>query len=168
MPDVTLLILEDHESLRRMFAELDGLRDDPERAGDLWADLAAFLEVHASAEEEHFYPALLQHVPGSEDETRDAIGDHDEIRDGIRHTEAAEVGSEQWWKGVEAARDANHEHLAEEERDDLPDGLRYFSPEFRAELGARFLEFKDNHPRARGLSGADKDPDSYIEEHQPS
>ncbi|MGH3906049.1 MAG: hemerythrin domain-containing protein [Pseudonocardiaceae bacterium] len=168
MPDVTLLILEDHESLRRTFAELDGMRDDPERAGDLWTELAAFLEVHASAEEEHFYPALLQHVPGSEDETRDAIGDHDEIRDGIRHAEAAEVGSEQWWKGVEAARDANDEHLAEEERDDLPDCLRYFSLELRTELGARFQEFKDNHPRARGLSGADKDPDSYIEEHLPS
>ncbi|MCA1672540.1 MAG: hemerythrin domain-containing protein [Actinobacteria bacterium] len=166
MPDVTLLILQDHDTLRSMFAELEGLRDEPARAAEVWADLAALLEVHASAEEEHFYPALLQHVPGSEDETKDAIGDHDEIRDGIRHAQDAEVGSEQWWNGIEKARDANDHHLAEEERDDLSDCLQHMSRELRTELGARFQEFKDKHPHARGLSGADKDPDSYVEEHQ--
>lgn len=166
MSDVTLLILQDHDTLRSMFAELDDLRDKPERAAELWTDLAALLEVHASAEEEHFYPAMLQHVPGSEDETKDAIGDHDEIRDGIRRTEDAEVGSEPWWKGIEAARDANDHHLAEEERDDLPDCLQHMSLELRLELGAQFQEFKDKHPHARGLSGADKDPDRFVEEHQ--
>ncbi|HEU0087838.1 MAG TPA: hemerythrin domain-containing protein [Pseudonocardiaceae bacterium] len=167
MSDVTLLILHDHETLRRMFAELAGLRDDPTQAQAVWTDLAALLEVHASAEEEHFYPALLAHVPDSADETKDAIGDHDEIRQGIRHAQSAEVGSEEWWKGVEETRDANQEHLAEEERDDLPDCLRHMSLELRTELGERFQEFKDKHPHARGLSGADKDPDRYVEAHQP-
>lgn len=166
MSDVTLLILQDHETLRSMFAELEGLRDNPQRAADVWADLAALLEVHASAEEEHFYPALLQHVPGSEEETKDAIGDHDEIRDGIRHAQDAEVGSEQWWKGIAETREANDHHLAEEERDDLPDCLQYMSLEHRLELGAGFQEFKDKHPHARGLSGADKDPDRFVEQHQ--
>lgn len=168
MPDVTLLILQDHDTMRGMFATLEGLRDEPQRAGEVWADLAALLEVHASAEEEHFYPALLQHVPDSEDETKDAIGDHDDIRDGVRHTQDAEVGSEQWWKGIEKARDANDHHLAEEERDDLTDCLRYLSVELRTELGTRFQEFKDRHPHARGLSFADKDPDEYVEQHQQS
>lgn len=166
MPDVTLLILQDHDTLRSMFAELAGLRDKPERAAELWADLAALLEVHASAEEEHFYPALLQHVPGSEEETKDAIGDHDDIRDGIRQAGEAESGSERWWNSIDRARDANDHHLAEEERDDLPDCLQYMSLEHRLELGTRFQAFKDEHPHARGLSGADKDPDRFVEQHQ--
>lgn len=165
-PDVVRLILSDHESFRARFAELADLRDEPQAAAALWGELAADLERHASAEEAHFYPALLKDVDDSVDETKDAIGDHDEIRDGIRRTENAEVGSEPWWKGIETARDANDHHLAEEERDDLPDCLQHMSLELRLELGAQFQEFKDKHPHARGLSGADKDPDRFVEEHQ--
>lgn len=165
MPDVVRLILNDHETFRRRFAELDGLRDDPDAAGVAWAGLAALLEMHASAEEEHFYPALLQRVDGSEDETRDAVGDHDEIRDAIRKAAGAEVGSDEWWSGVRAAREANDEHLAEEERDDLPDFLQNIGWELREELGAKFQSFKDAHADGKGLSGEDKDVDTYIAEH---
>lgn len=73
MPDVVRLILTDHETFRHRFAELDELRDDPEAANTVWLGLAAPLEMHASAEEEHFYPALLQRVEDGEDETRDAV-----------------------------------------------------------------------------------------------
>ena len=62
-----------------------------------------FLELHAAAEEEVFYPALLQvglaaHRPaGVEDETLDAIKDHNEIRDAVaevaRHRSALTAGS---------------------------------------------------------------------------
>src|SRR5680860_1132025 len=114
MTDVTQLIAEDHETFRRRFAELDDLRDDAGRAGPVWSALARLLEVHASAEEAHFYPALLQHVPGSEDETKDAIGDHDEIRAGLRKASEASVGSAAWWAGIDEARQANDEHMAEE------------------------------------------------------
>lgn len=165
MADVVRLILDDHGTLRGMFAELDGLRDDPRRAGEVWTGLAALLEMHASAEEEHFYPALLHKVSGSKDETKDAIKDHDEIRDGIRHAQGAEVGSDEWWKGVQEAREANDDHLAEEERDDLPDFLRNSSVDERDELGKKFQQFKDAHTGARGLSGEDKDPETYVEEH---
>ena len=60
MPDVIRLILDDHESFRARFAELEQLRDDPTAAAAVWAPLAADLEVHASAEEQFFYPQLLR------------------------------------------------------------------------------------------------------------
>jgi hypothetical protein len=166
VPDVIRLILDDHEWFRTRFAQLEELRADPQAANELWLGLAAKLEVHASAEEEHFYPALLQKVEGSEDETEDAVGDHDEIRHGIRRAEAAEVGSDEWWAGIQDAREANDHHLAEEERDDLPDFLRAASVELRHELGERFQRFVDEHPGAKGLSGEDKDPEAYVAEHR--
>jgi len=163
-PDVVRLILSDHETFRAKFAQLADLRHEPQAAAVLWAELAAHLEVHASAEEEHFYPALLKKVEGSEDETKDAVHDHDEIRQGIRRAAAAETGSEEWWTAIQDARDANDEHLAEEERDDLPDFLRSASVEDRQELGARFVEFTDEHPWAAGLDYSDKDPDEFVKE----
>lgn len=163
MPDVIRLILDDHEAFRAEFTRLEELKDDPSAAQVVWTALAARLEVHASAEEAHFYPALLKKVEGSADETKDAIGDHDEIRDGIRRAAAAEVGSDEWWAGIADARDANDEHLAEEERDDIPDFLRAASVEQRQELGDRFERFQREHDAGRGLSGEDKDPDEYVE-----
>lgn len=163
-PDIVRLILSDHETFRARFAQLDDLREEPQAAAVLWAELAAHLEVHASAEEAHFYPALLQKVDGSEDETRDAVGDHDEIRQGIRRAAAAEPGSTEWWAGVGEAREANDEHLAEEERDDIPDFLQAVSVEERQSLGARFVGFKEEHPWAAGLDYSDKDPDEFVKE----
>jgi Hemerythrin HHE cation binding domain len=165
-PDVVRLILSDHESFRARFAELADLRDEPRAATALWGELAADLERHASAEEAHFYPALLKDVDDSEEETKDAIGDHDEIRQGIRRASAAEAGSEEWWAGIQDAREANDEHLAEEERDDLPDFLRVASVQERQELGVRFLAFKEQHPWAAGLDYSDKDPDEFVEENR--
>jgi Hemerythrin HHE cation binding domain len=163
-PDIVRLILSDHEVFRARFAELADLRHDPRAAAALWGELAAHLETHASAEEEHFYPALLQKVADSEDETKDAVHDHDEIRQGIRRAADAEVGSDEWWAGIQDAREANDEHLAEEERDDLPDFLRAASVEERQSLGARFQQFTDEHPWAAGLDYADKDPEEFVEE----
>ena len=56
------------------------------------------------------------------------------------------------------------EHLAEEERDDLPDFLRSASVEDRQELGARFVRFTAEHPWAAGLDYSDKDPDEFVKE----
>lgn len=165
MADITQLILDDHDAFRRRFAELDDARDKPKEAAAIFAGLAAFLEVHASAEEEHFYPSLLKHGDDAEEETEDAVGDHDDIREGVRRAAAAEAGSEAWWKAVDDTRAANTEHMGEEEDEALADFRRNSSLELRHELGVKFAKYKDDHPGARGLSGEDKDAKAYLEEH---
>ena len=74
--DITQLILDDHHEQRRLFAILEQIdRSDTEALSAVWGRLAAFLELHAAAEEELFYPALLQRrdrrqrKAGVEDET---------------------------------------------------------------------------------------------------
>ena len=58
--DITQLILDDHREQRRLFALIDEIDDKNTKAlAALWKRLATFLEVHAEAEEELFYPALL-------------------------------------------------------------------------------------------------------------
>jgi iron-sulfur cluster repair protein YtfE (RIC family) len=87
--DITQLILDDHHEQRRLFAMLEQLeRTDTADLSAVWARLSAFLEVHAKAEEDVFYPALLRLGKGAGGdtpaaETKDAIKDHNEIRDAI-------------------------------------------------------------------------------------
>jgi hypothetical protein len=165
MPDVIRLILDDHESFRARFAELEKLRDDATAAAAIWVPLAAELEVHATAEEECFYPQLLVRVDGMEDETEDAVGDHDDIRKGIRRAAAAELGSDEWWAGIADAREANDHHLVEEERDDLAPFLEKATLEVRNEVGERFAAFKREHAHGAGLDYSDTGAAEYMEEH---
>ena len=52
--------------------------------------------------------------------------------------------------------------MAEEERDDLAPFRRTTTLEFRQQLGAKFEQFKTEHPGAAGLDEQEKDPQAYI------
>jgi hypothetical protein len=165
MDDITALILDDHHAFRVGFARLDDARGD-EQLRAVWDPLALHLEIHAEAEEEILYPHLLKRGGAEADEeTEDAIRDHNKIRDAIAEANRHEVDSEAWWAGVRKARTENSEHLAEEEDEALPDFRKHASLELRAELGARWIVFYAEHPSGRGLEFRDKDPDRYVEEH---
>ncbi len=167
--DITELILSDHHEQRRMFAMLDDIdREDTETLTAVWNRLCVLLEVHAAAEEELFYPKLLDIGTGATDadsadeETKDAIRDHNDIRDGIAHADDHAVGSAGWWEGVVEAREANSDHMGEEERQALADFRQHADPKLRHDLGVDFARFEAEH--AGGIEAEDRDPDRYVEE----
>jgi len=165
MCDITDLILDDHDWFRRRFLALDELTD-PRELAEVWTPLAALLDVHAAAEEAIFYPALIRRGDDAEAETLDAIGDHNDIRDGVRDAARFPVGTEEWYEAVKRARAANSEHMAEEEDEGLADFRRNADRGLRAELGRRFLAFKKEHEGARGLDTGDVDPRRYVAEQE--
>ncbi|HEY6421988.1 MAG TPA: hemerythrin domain-containing protein [Pseudonocardiaceae bacterium] len=161
MADITQLILDDHDTFRRRFAALDDAGGVAELRA-VWDPLATLLEVHAAAEEAILYPQLLRRGDDAEDETVDAIGDHNDIRDGVREVARHPIGSSAWWAGVRQTRMANSDHMAEEEDEALADFRRNTPPDVREELGRQFLEFKTVHADARDLDTSDKDPQGYV------
>ena len=164
MPDICDLILDDHETMRRRFGELDEHRQSPaDVLTALWTPLADLLELHAATEEELFYPRLLQTGTRAEDETDDAITDHNQIRDAVHRAAGAEVGTADWWAAVRTARESNSDHMAEEERGALADLRAHDSEEDRRRLGDEWLGFVTEHAGMRGLRAEDRDPDRYIE-----
>ncbi|HET9689998.1 MAG TPA: hemerythrin domain-containing protein [Acidimicrobiales bacterium] len=168
MPDICDLILDQHDTQRRRFAELDELRSaGPDALAQAWAPLATFLELHAAAEEQVFYPKLLDAGRHATDETDDAISDHNKIRDAVRASRDREVDTDEWWEAVDEARAQNGDHMAEEERGALADYRSNTSAETRTALGAEFEAFCREHADGRGLRPHDKDPERYIEEHSP-
>ena len=165
--DITQLVLDDHHEQRRLFAILEQI--DPGDTGSLaavWGRLAAFLEVHAAAEEAIFYPALLQvgiaarRKAGVEDETLDAIHDHNEIRDAVEDVARHAVGSDDWFAAVAAANLANSDHMGEEEREGLTDFRRLAPLRQRHELAVDFAAFEARN--VTGVQPVDKDPASYV------
>jgi hypothetical protein len=169
MPDICDLVLDDHERFRRLFAELDDHRAEGGGAfelASLWASLAEMLERHAGAEEELLYPRLLRKGADAEEETEDAIHDHNGIRQGIARAAQAVVGSEDWWGAVLDTRRENSDHIAEEERGALPDLRSHVDRATRRELGARWLRYSREHAGGTGLSLDQQDVDEYKREHR--
>lgn len=169
--DITQLILDDHAEQRRLFAILEQIdRKDTAKLTAIWGRLSAFLEVHALAEEELFYPALLhlgkgidkKHTP--EEETKDAIHDHNEIRDAVTEAAGNDVGTDAWYTSVAKANAANSDHMGEEEREGLTDFRHNASLQVRHDLAVKFAVFEAEH--ITGVKPVDKDPDKYVAEHK--
>ena len=163
--DITDLILIEHDEFRTRFANLWGMRDEDPTAGQVvaWRELAELLEVHAKAEEQILYPVLLKSGgDGAPAETVDAIGDHNQIRDAIKVAAEVAAGTDSWWAAVKACRRANDEHLAEEERDVIPDVRLHTGSGLRSELGVRWTTFHAEHRAARGISEDDVDPKAFV------
>ncbi len=165
--DITQLVLDDHHEQRRLFAILEQIdRSDTEALTAVWARLAAFLEVHAAAEEAIFYPALLQagiaarRRAGVEDETLDAIHDHNEIRDSVAEVARHSVGSDGWYAAVAEVNLANGDHMAEEEREGLTDFRRLAGLQQRHDLAVAFAAYEARN--FAGVQPVDKDPAAYV------
>ena len=167
--DITQLILDDHHEQRRLFAILEQVdRADTGVLSAVWDRLASFLELHAAAEEEIFYPALLQaglavhRTAGVEGETLDAIRDHNEIRDAVTEVARHQVGTDEWFGAVGAANLANSDHMAEEEREGLTDFRRLAGLQRRHQLAVAFAAFEARN--FAGVPAIDKDPAIYVRE----
>jgi Hemerythrin HHE cation binding domain len=167
--DITQLILDDHHEQRRLFAILEQIdRTDTGVLSAVWSRLATFLELHAAAEEEIFYPVLLQvglagrRATGVEEETLDAIHDHNEIRDAVTEVARHRVGTDAWYAAVAAANLANGDHMAEEEREGLTDFRRLAGLQRRHELAVAFAGYEARN--YAGVPVVDKDPAAYVRE----
>ena len=170
--DITELILDEHGQQRKLFALLDEIdRSDTPALSAIWGRLHHLLDAHAEAEERFFYPRLLQigtganDAPSAEEETEDAIKDHNKIRDTAEAVDRHPVGSDAWVKAVEACNKENEDHLAEEERQGLTDFRRHASVEERHALGIRFAAYEAEH--LMGVQAVDKDPKAWLKEHAP-
>lgn len=170
--DITQLILDDHAEQRRLFSIIEQI--DPaevEALEAVWGRLSAFLDAHAEAEEQHFYPQLLKLGEGANDaedgtvegETEDAIEDHNKLRDAVRAVAAHRVGSPEWFAAVGAANVVNSKHMGEEERQGLTDFRLNADLATRHALGVRFAAFTARH--ITGVWPVNKDPEAYVEKH---
>lgn len=167
--DITQVILDDHAEQRRLFAALDEIdAKDTDALKAVWGRLKALLDSHAEAEERYFYAELLKLGKGAADadsadeETKDAITDHNEIRDTGEEVQKYEVGSAEWFSAVAACNVANSDHMGEEERQGLADFRRHVSFDLRHKLAVQFLAFQCAH--LMGVAVVDKNAHDYVDD----
>ncbi len=165
--DITQLILDDHAGFRKLFAQIEQIdRKDTASLKAVWERLHRWLDTHAQAEENLFYPEVLKLGTGAggkddaADETEDAIEDHNDIRDTAEAVGREEVGSDAWFKAVDKCNYANSDHMAEEEREALTDFRRHADLTLRHEIAVKFAAYEAEH--ITGVKPVDKDAKAYI------
>ena len=161
--EITALVMSEHDAFRRAFTDLENA-DDLSAA---WAELAARLEVHAVAEERLFYPVLADEADDGAEDGKEAVREHNEIRHAVADVADHELGSDAWWDAVGRAQQVNGDHMAEEEREFIPEFKGAVDAELRDELGMQWLRLHDEHEHANGLSGSDADPQAVVDADAP-
>lgn len=161
--EITALVMSEHEAFRRAFADLEQAEDP----GAGWQDLVDRLEVHAVAEERLFYPVLADEAEDGVRDGKAAVREHNDIRQAVRDVAEHEVGSTTWWDAVRNAQQVNGDHMAQEEREFMPEFKTTVDAGRRDELGMEWLKLHDEHEHARGLSGEDADPQAVVDAEAP-
>jgi iron-sulfur cluster repair protein YtfE (RIC family) len=110
--DACALLDSDHEKVERLFAEYQSATDQAKKS-TLAQTICQELTVHATIEEEIFYPAFRQ-ASGDDDMVDEAEEEHDEARDLITQIEDAEEMDSLMAELKEAV-----EHHVKEERDEM-------------------------------------------------
>lgn len=157
--DITALVYSEHEAFRRAFADLEQAAEP----GTAWQELADRLEVHAAAEEEVFYPLLATVADDGVEEGKSAVREHNDIRHSVDAVMDEDPQSPAWRDAVRCAQEVNAEHMAQEEREFIPDFKDNVDESHRDDLGMKWLKFHDDHERAKGLSGDDADPQAVVD-----
>ncbi|HEV7898252.1 MAG TPA: hemerythrin domain-containing protein [Planosporangium sp.] len=62
--DVVELLIDQHNQIRKMFADMDGAQGDRKR--DMFEDLVRLLAIHETAEEEIVHPVARRRIEGGE------------------------------------------------------------------------------------------------------
>jgi hemerythrin superfamily protein len=154
MPKQTAIALlkADHAAVKKLFAqEQRAAKQDDEKKQSIFHQIKDALTVHATIEEEIFYPAVKkarqEHV---KDEVREGYEEHRQIKNLIAQIASITPDDETWDMKIKVLKEDVEHHVKEEEGEMFPDARKFLGErrliELGAELQARKQELKENPP----------------------
>lgn len=109
-------IRKDHEIQRELLDSLVNTSGDTKERRMLFAKLKKELQIHADAEERHFYIPLID-KDLTQDKARHSIAEHHEIDELIERLEETDYDSTGWLTIAKSLKEAVTHHLDEEEHE---------------------------------------------------
>jgi hemerythrin superfamily protein len=157
-PDAIELLKADHKEVNAMFEEYEALKENGNTTArkTLVIRICNALTVHATMEEEIFYPAARRAGNVDKDLVDEAAVEHQTLKDIIARLQAAPVSDPLYDAGVKVLGEYTRHHVKEEESELFPQMKK--SGEDLAELGRRLQVRKDvlESKAARGSNSSVK------------
>ncbi|WP_104734211.1 hemerythrin domain-containing protein [Hanstruepera ponticola] len=107
-------IRHDHDIQRDLLDKLINTSGDTKNRDSIFKELKQQLQIHAEAEERHFYKPLISNDMMQE-HARHGIAEHHEIDELIEKLENTEYDSSAWLKTAKDLKDKVEHHLEDEE-----------------------------------------------------
>ena len=121
MPHVIEKLHQDHEKVEKLFEKLLNSGDGAKKTREtLCQQIASELEAHAEFEEQVFYPAIKKAGDGAGEELKEALSEHQEMKDLLERMIAMDVEDEGFLDMVSELQDSVESHVQHEEEDIFP------------------------------------------------
>ena len=136
--DAVTLLKTDHAAVKKLFeTEKKMTGKDGKKKEAVFNQIKAALEVHATIEEEIFYPAVktarAEHV---KDEVREAYEEHKQIKSLLAQIAAITSADETYDMKIKVLMEDVLHHVKEEETEMFPDAKKFLREKRLLELGA--------------------------------
>jgi hemerythrin superfamily protein len=150
--DAVALLKADHAAVKKLFAQNDkAAKHDAEKKQDIFNQIKAALTVHATIEEEIFYPAVKKaRSEHTKDEVLEAYEEHKQIKSLLAQIGRLTPADETYDMKVKVLKEDVEHHVKEEEGEMFPDARKFLGERrlmaLGIELEARKQELAKNPP----------------------
>ena len=133
------LLKADHAAVKKLFAqEQKATKQSDEKKQSIFDQINDALTVHATIEEEIFYPAVkkarAEHV---KDEVREGYEEHQQIKNLLAQIARITPDDESWDMKIKVLKEDVEHHVKEEEGEMFPDARKFLGEKQLIELGGR-------------------------------
>jgi iron-sulfur cluster repair protein YtfE (RIC family) len=151
------LLKKDHATVKQLFVREEELTKQAASKVSVFNEIKAALQIHASIEEEIFYPAVKkarsEHV---KDEVREGYEEHKQIKSLLAQISSITPADETYDMKIKVLREDVEHHVKDEESEMFPDARKFLGDSRLTELGAELEARKqqlENHPASKSTSG---------------
>lgn len=135
---------EDHDRQRELLDKLMETSGDTQERDKLFKALKDELQVHADAEERHFYKPLID-SDLTQDKARHSIAEHHEIDELIDTLEETEYSSPAWLTYAKQLKEQVEHHLDEEEHEVFQMAGKVLSDTQKKSLATTYRKYMNEH-----------------------
>ncbi|UOB16721.1 hemerythrin domain-containing protein [Abyssalbus ytuae] len=139
MKNIFDALREDHNVQRALLDKLVETSGDTSTRDAIFQELKKELEIHADAEERHFYVPLIE-SDKTQEKARHSIAEHHEIDELIEQLEETEYSSSAWLKIAKDLKEKVEHHLDEEEHEVFQMAGKVLSESEKKNLGKDYIK----------------------------
>ena len=133
-------IRKDHDTQRELLDQLVQTTGDTDKRDTIFKKLKKELEVHADAEERHFYKPLISDDM-MQDKARHGIAEHHEIDELIEKLEYTDYDSSAWLNYAKDLKEKVEHHLEDEEHSFFQLAGKVFNQTQKEDLAKKYRSY---------------------------
>ncbi|MBL7561007.1 hemerythrin domain-containing protein [Olleya sp. YSTF-M6] len=137
-------IRKDHDTQRHLLDRLVKTEGDSDQRDDIYKSLKNELEIHAQAEERHFYKPLISNDMMQE-KARHGIAEHHEIDELINQLDETDYSSSAWLKIAKDLKEKVEHHLEDEEHVFFQLAGKVFNENEKESLAKQYSDYMVNN-----------------------